>query len=90
MTVATPPRHDTITIKDAAERIGVHENTIRNWMDRQILESYRLPSGQRRLPRSEVDRVEQEIFGVPTSFPDVETTEAPVAEAPRTLTSDLL
>ncbi len=89
MAVAAPPRPLTITIKDAAKRLGVHENTIRNWIDRQILGSYRLPSGQRRLPISEVDRIEEEVFGVPTSLPEVETTKAPRANAAEPLTSKL-
>lgn len=89
MAVAAPPRPSTITIKDAAKRLGVHENTIRNWIDRQILGSYRLPSGQRRLPLSEVNRVEEEIFGVPTSLPEVETTKAPQAKAAEPLIGKL-
>jgi excisionase family DNA binding protein len=89
MAVAAPPRPTTITIKDAAKRLDVHENTIRNWIDRQILSSYRLPSGQRRLPLAEVDRLEKEIFGVPTSFPEVETTKAPKAKAAEPLTGKL-
>lgn len=89
MAVAAPPRSPTITIKGAAERLGVHENTIRNWIDRQILDSYRLPSGQRRLPAAEVSRMEEEIFGVPTSFPEVETTKAPQAERGEPVSSKL-
>jgi excisionase family DNA binding protein len=75
MAVLTRPA-PTTTIKEAANRLGVHENTIRNWMDRHILQSYRLPSGHRRLPETEVERIEQELFGVPASFPEVETTRA--------------
>ena len=89
MEVEAPPRPTTITIKDAAERLGVHENTIRNWIDRQLLDSYRLPSGHRRLPLAEVTRIEEEVFGVPTSLPDVETTKAPRAQAAEPLTSKL-
>lgn len=89
MAVAAPPRPTTITLKDAAERLGVHENTIRNWIDRQILSSYRLPSGHRRLPLAEVERIEDEVFGVPTSWPDVKTTKAPRAQAAESLTSKL-
>jgi excisionase family DNA binding protein len=89
MAVAAPARPATITIKDAAERLGVHENTVRNWIDRQVLGSYRLPSGHRRLPLSEVERIEGEVFGVPTSLPDVETTKAPRAQAPEPVTSKL-
>lgn len=89
MAVAAPPRSATITIKDAAARLDVHENTIRNWIDRQILSAYRLPSGQRRLPLAEVERIEEEIFGVPSSLAEVETTKAPQAAAAEPITSKL-
>lgn len=88
MAVTAPPR-PTITLKDAAERFGVHENTIRNWIDRQILRSYRLPSGHRKLPLAEVERLEEEIFGVPTSLADVETMKAPPAQSGEPVTSEL-
>lgn len=78
-----------ITLKDAAERLSVHENTIRNWIDRQILRSYRLPSGHRKLPLAEVERLEEEIFGVPSSFAEVETTKAPSAQRGEPVTSKL-
>lgn len=68
MSVQAPSRPQTASIKDAAARLGVHENTIRNWIDRQILGSYRLPSGQRRLLADDVERLEREMFSVPSSF----------------------
>jgi len=77
--VATPKPPRNIHIKDAAERLGVHENTIRNWIDRNVLRAYRLPSGVRRLPVEEVERMEHELFAVPTSFPDPAVTKAPKA-----------
>lgn len=72
MSVQTPSRPQTASIKDAAARLGVHENTIRNWIDRQILQSYRLPSGHRRLLAEEVERLEREMFSVPTSFNELQ------------------
>jgi excisionase family DNA binding protein len=89
LAVAAPVRPTTITIKEAAERLDVHENTVRNWIDRQILDSYRLPSGHRRLPLAEVERVEEEVFGAPTSFADVETTKAPRTKAGEPVTGQL-
>ena len=42
--------------------MGVHENTIRNWVDRGILRATRLPgSGFRRLDVAEVDRLAREM-----------------------------
>lgn len=68
---------DTVPIREAAKRLGVHENTIRNWADRRVIRSHRLPSGVRRIPRSEIERLEQEIFAVPTSFADERVVTAP-------------
>jgi excisionase family DNA binding protein len=88
MPVATPRRR-FIPIKDAADRLGVHENTIRNWIDRNFLRAYRLPSGVRRLPVEEVERVERDLFAVPTSFFDPAVTPAPKAERAEPVTGEL-
>ena len=57
-----------VTIRAAAMRLGVHENTIRNWVAKRLVAAYRLPSGIRRIPEAEVERLEREIFAVPKSF----------------------
>jgi excisionase family DNA binding protein len=59
---------DMIPLRVAAERLGVHENTVRNWIDRGVIVGLRLPSGTRRLPAAEVERLEREMFAMPTSF----------------------
>lgn len=87
MPVSAPSRH--IAIKDAAERLGVHENTIRNWIDRNFLRAYRLPSGTRRLPVEEIERVERDLFAVPTAFPDTAITSAPKSKKAGRVTSKL-
>jgi excisionase family DNA binding protein len=71
MSIDAPARPRTMSIKDAAERLGVHENTIRNWIDRQILAGYRLPSGHRRLHAEEVERLAARMFSVPASFTEL-------------------
>ena len=63
MPVLVPP---TIPIADAAERLGVHENTVRNWMDQGLLDGYRTPTGRRKLRLDSVERLEREMFGVPS------------------------
>jgi excisionase family DNA binding protein len=45
----------TITIRDAARRLGVHENTVRRYVDRGLIRARRLPSGVRRLQREDVE-----------------------------------
>jgi len=56
----------TIPISEAAERLGVHENTVRNWIDQGLLEGYRTPTGRRKLRVGSVERLEREMFGVPS------------------------
>jgi excisionase family DNA binding protein len=57
----------TIPISDAADRLGVHENTVRNWIDQGLLDGYRTPTGRRKLRLESVQRLEREMFGVPSS-----------------------
>jgi len=51
-------------VGQAAGRLGVHENTIRNWIERGILRAVRLPgSHHRRMNIADVERVRQEMLG---------------------------
>jgi hypothetical protein len=63
----------TIPISVAAERLGVHENTVRNWIDHGLLNGYLTPTGRRKLRLDSVERLEREMFGFPS--PTVEITE---------------
>jgi excisionase family DNA binding protein len=69
----------TLPIADAAQRLGVHENTVRNWIDQGLLDGYRTPTGRRKLRLDSVERLEREMFGVPS--PAVELTEPEQAPA---------
>lgn len=60
------PTDETIFlgVGQAATRLGVHENTVRNWIDRGILRAVRLPgSNHRRMNFTDVERVRQEMLG---------------------------
>jgi excisionase family DNA binding protein len=46
-----------LTVREAARRLNVHENTIRNWVDRGVLRSARAPGT--RAHRFEADEVER-------------------------------
>jgi len=46
-----------LTVRESARRLGVHENTIRRWADRGLVESVKLPTGVRRLLERDVDRL---------------------------------
>lgn len=42
------PGSGTMTVKAAAAALGVHENTVRNWINAGLLPAAELPSGNRR------------------------------------------
>lgn len=75
----------TIPISVAAERLGVHENTVRNWIDRGLLDGYMTPTGRRKLRLTSVERLEREMFGFPSRVVELtDTTPAPPqSEMPR-------
>jgi excisionase family DNA binding protein len=51
-----------LRVSTAAEQIGVHPSTVRNWADKGYIQAVRLPSGHRRIPESEVQRLLGELF----------------------------
>jgi excisionase family DNA binding protein len=83
--MATTQAPTTIPISVAAERLGVHENTVRNWIDRGLLDGYMTPTGRRKLRLDSVERLQREMFGFPS--PAVEITEfhdaRPQSDEPR-------
>ena len=46
---------DYLSLKDAAEIIGVHPSTVRLWTDKGILPAHRTPGGHRRYKRTDVE-----------------------------------
>lgn len=59
--MATAPTQH-LNVRETARRLGVHENTVRNWADRGILRPLRLPgSGYRRFDVADVDRIAREM-----------------------------
>lgn len=53
-----------LNVRETAKRLGVHENTVRNWADRGVLRPMRLPhSGFRRFDPEEVERLAREMRG---------------------------
>jgi excisionase family DNA binding protein len=52
-----------MTVRDAAARLGVHENTVRNIERRGELNAIRLPgSGFRRFRKEDVERMREEMW----------------------------
>lgn len=55
-----------VSNREASHRLGVHPNTLRNWADEGYLRVERLPTGFRRIPASEVERLEKQMdLGLP-------------------------
>jgi excisionase family DNA binding protein len=70
------PTSEFMNVRQAADALGVHENTIRNWEEKGLLHGIRLPgSGFRRFPKTEIDRMRAEMFG--SYAPTTEITETP-------------
>lgn len=52
-----------LSVRETARRLGVHENTVRNWQDRGVLRAVKLPgSGYRRFDPAEVERLRAEML----------------------------
>lgn len=58
------------TLKDAANYLGVHPNTVRRWADAGILPARRLPTGVRRFHFGELTEFYNQMYlkGVPPTF----------------------
>jgi excisionase family DNA binding protein len=73
------PTQEFLNVRQAAQEMGVHENTIRNWEQRGLLHGIRLPgSGFRRFPREEVERMRREMlasYAPATELPDEARTD---------------
>jgi excisionase family DNA binding protein len=68
-----------LNVRETARRLGVHENTVRNWEKRGLLRAIRLPgSGYRRFRFEDVERLRQEML---TQLAPAET--GPVVEPRR-------
>lgn len=62
-----------MSVREAASRLGVHDNTVRRYADRGLIRAVRLPSGVRRLQREDVEALAPQ------------TVEKPDAPTPPTL-----
>ncbi len=51
-----------LSVRETARKLGVHENTVRNWESKGVLRAAKLPgSGFRRFDASEVARLQSEM-----------------------------
>jgi|APHM01.1.fsa_nt_gi DNA binding domain, excisionase family len=49
-----------ISTSEFGEAVGIHTNTVRKWCKEGKIKSKKLPNGQRRIPKSQVDQVLEE------------------------------
>jgi excisionase family DNA binding protein len=49
-------------VRQVAQTLGVHENTIRRWEERGLLQAVRLPSGVRRFRPEDVEAMREQMF----------------------------
>lgn len=61
---------ETVTIRDAAEGLGVHENTVRNYLNKHLLGYVQRPSGHRRVLKADLERLQHEMFAGPPAVVD--------------------
>ena len=68
-----------LNVRETATRLGVHENTVRNWEQKGLLRAVRLPgSGYRRFDADDVDRLHDEMISALAP-----ATEGPIIRARR-------
>jgi excisionase family DNA binding protein len=52
-----------LSVRETAQQLGVHENTVRNWETRGVLHALKLPgSGFRRFRREDIARMRREML----------------------------
>jgi len=63
-------RVNHVSLKRAAQALGVHEQTLRSWEKRGLIRMMRLPgSNYRRVPVTEVERLTLAMQGAASSMP---------------------
>lgn len=83
------PMAGLLTVRQTAGRLGVHENTIRNWVEKGVLQAVRLPgSGFRRFRPADVERIRFGIMGAIATGTTGAAHELPVDYEPTFRNSD--
>jgi DNA-binding transcriptional MerR regulator len=50
-----------LTISQAARELGVHQNTLRSWVDKELVPAVILPSGYRRFTHEQITQIKQDL-----------------------------
>lgn len=51
-----------VGVRQAAEELGVHENTLRRWEKKGLIKAVKLPTGVRRFRKEDVERLRHEMW----------------------------
>jgi excisionase family DNA binding protein len=51
-----------LQVREAARRLGVHENTVRRWEETGYIHAVRLPSGVRRFRQEDVEATRKRMY----------------------------
>lgn len=62
MATETPTKPKVLRRGEAADRLGVHPNTLAGWVKRGWLTGVTLPSGEMRFHEDEVDALRERIY----------------------------
>jgi putative resolvase len=62
MTVQTPITPKVLRRGEAAKRLGVHPNTLANWVQRGWLKGAEMPNGETRFREDEVEALRARIY----------------------------
>ena len=62
MATATPTKLKVLRRGEAAERLGVHPNTLAGWVQRGWLTGIKMPSGETRFREEEVEELRERIY----------------------------
>jgi len=49
-------------VREAANRLGVHENTLRRWEKAGLIRAVKLPTGIRRFRPEDVERLQRDMY----------------------------
>lgn len=57
-----------ISIGKAADELGVHVNTLRDWVNKDKVPAIVLPSGYRRFTRAQLDQIKMDMGLIPKAL----------------------
>jgi excisionase family DNA binding protein len=57
------PQKILLGVRESAQILGVHENTLRRWEQAGLIRAVKLPTGVRRFRRGDVDQLHDQMHG---------------------------